>query len=372
MVAMIVAGVGLASVGLTGVGWSRAPERRPGVSGDRSVPLGTSDDQVAPLSDHDPEVANAPEAPSPQRGVALGLFAEDVSFSYQSLLEEIAALGAKDVALVVPMFQGDGRSDNLHWHTRRSPTLAQVAETIRQARRLRLGVTVFPVVQLEHPASGEWRGNLSPSHRTAWFRRYTDLLGDLAALAAATHADRLVVGSQLSTLDGPRDRAAWEALLLRVRGLFGGRLMYSASADHYREAALLDWVDETGVAATFSLRSPDQAVTEEGLATSWRQIRADLEAWSRERGKPFVFTEVLYRSRAGCTANPQDQTQGGSPAPEEQRQAFAAFRKAWQDAPALAGFYLWNWYGYGGATSTSDTPRGKPAEAEIRALLNTP
>jgi len=39
-----------------------------------------------------------------QRGVALGMFAEDVGFSYTPLLREIAALGATHVSLVVPIY----------------------------------------------------------------------------------------------------------------------------------------------------------------------------------------------------------------------------------------------------------------------------
>ena len=57
-----------------------------------------------------------PPPPAPpaerERGVALGLFAEDVSFSYVPLLAEIVALGATHVALVVPLYQTDGASDD--------------------------------------------------------------------------------------------------------------------------------------------------------------------------------------------------------------------------------------------------------------------
>jgi hypothetical protein len=41
----------------------------------------------------------------------------------------------------------------------------------------------------------------------------------------------------------------------------------------------------------------------------------------------------------------------------------------WATAPILTGVYVWNWYGYGGPGTTSYTPRGKPAENEVRALL---
>src|SRR4051794_38407198 len=64
----------------------------------------------APL--HKPAPRPAPEGQK-QRGVALGLFAEDVSFSYAPLLEEIAELGATHVALVVPLYQLHGGSSAL-------------------------------------------------------------------------------------------------------------------------------------------------------------------------------------------------------------------------------------------------------------------
>ncbi len=304
-----------------------------------------------------------------QRGVALGMFAEDVSFSYNKLLAEIVALGATHVALVVPIYQTDGGSHDLHYHTRLSPTLALVADTIRAARRDGLEVTLFPIVRLSAPRAGEWRGNLAPRDPAAWFRHYADVLGDLAALAEATAATRLVVGSELSSLDGARDLPRWKELLERVRGLYRGTLVYSANWDHYRDARVLDLVDEAGVTGYFNLREPTAADDDATIEAGWRRVRAELEAWSAPRGRGFVFTELGYRSCAGATATPWDEGGRCTPDLEEQRRGFAAFRKVWAGAPALEGLYVWNWYGWGGPATTGYTPRGKPAELEVRRLL---
>jgi hypothetical protein len=319
----------------------------------------------APALREDPPL---PELPK-QRGVALGLFAEDVAFSYGPLLQEIAGLGATHVALIVPLYQEHGGSTTLALHTRLSPSLAAVADAIRAARREGLEVTLFPIVRLSAPrAPGEWRGTLAPDDVDAWFGSYGDRLGELAGVAALTGATRLVVGSELSSLDG--DEARWSALLSRIRRLFGGRLVYSSNWDHYREARLLDLVDEAGVTAYFELRAQDGPSDVAALETRWRALRAELEAWRAARpAQPFVFTEVGYRSRQGASATPWDESPGGTVDLEEQRRAFAAFRGAWAGAPALAGIYVWNWYGYGGPTSVSYTPRGKPAAEEVKALL---
>jgi len=309
-------------------------------------------------------------APEPrQRGVALGLFAEDVSFSYGPLLAEIVALGATHVALVVPLYQTDGASDDLHLDTRLSPTLALVAETIRAARRDGLGVTLFPIVRLAAPRPGQWRGTLAPRDPATWFRHYGDALGELAAVAETTGASRLVVGSELSSLDGADALPRWRPLLERVRGVFSGKLVYSANWDHYRDARLLDLVDEDGVTGYFNLRQVSEPADDATLEAGWRRARGELEAWRAKRPHAFVFTELGYRSRAGGTAEPWNERARGTPDAEEQRRGFAAFRRAWAGSPALDGVYVWNWYGWGGAGTTGYTPRGKPAELEVRQLL---
>lgn len=305
-----------------------------------------------------------------QRGVALGMFAEDVSFNYGPLLEEIAAIGASHVALVVPLYQTHGGSVALRLHTRLSPGLPAIAEAVRAARRAGLDVTVFPIVRLEAPrAPGEWRGTLRPEDLDAWFASYEAVLGDLAAVATMTGASRLVVGSELSSLDG--DLARWRPVVEKIRAVFPGSLVYSANWDHYQDARLFELVDEIGVVAYFNLRERDGPSDVAALAGRWRSLRTQIEGWLAGRRKPFVFTEVGYRSRAGSSAAPWDETAGGSVDLDEQRRSFAAFRRAWTEpvAMGLDGLYVWNWYGWGGTRSIGYTPRGKPALEEIKKLL---
>jgi hypothetical protein len=309
-----------------------------------------------------------------QRGVALGLFAEDVSFDYGPLLGEIAALGATHVSLIVPLYQEHGGSTALRLHTRLSPSLAATAEAIRAARRAGLEVMLFPIVRLAAPRTpNEWRGTLAPADVDAWFASYAEMLGDLAALATMTGVSRLAVGSELSSLDG--DVPRWKTLIERIRALYAGVLVYSANWDRYREVKIFDLVDEAGVVGYFRLREPGAPGDVDALARRWQTLAGELGAWGAARRQPFLFTEVGYRSRAGATASPWDEGAGGVADLEEQRRGFEAFRRAWTGpapgAPGLkfAGAYVWNWYGFGGPGTTSYTPRGKPAVEELRRLL---
>jgi hypothetical protein len=337
-------------------------------SGDRPRPPGTT-----PLPESPPPDWTPPPPPTPptarEKGVALGLFAEDVSFSYAPLLAEIVAVGATHVSLVVPLYQTDGASDDLRLDSRFSPSLSLVAETIRAARRADLEVMVLPIVRLSAPRSGEWRGTLAPRDRPAWFRHYGDLLGELAAIASVTGAKRLAVGSELSSLDG--DLASWTPLIEKIRALFGGKLVYSANWDHYRAARLFELVDEEGISGYFNLRDAGATADDAMLEAGWRRARREIESWRSGRNEPFIFTELGYRSRSGASATPWDESPGGTPDLEEQRRAFAAFRRVWTGASSLGGLYVWNWYGYGGPNTVGYTPRGKPAETEVRALLES-
>jgi hypothetical protein len=322
--------------------------------------------------------------PRRQRGVSLGLFAEDVSFDYAPLLAEIAALGATHVQLVVPLYQEHGASTQLSLHTRLSPSLAATAEAIRAARRVGLDVMLFPIVRLASPRSpNEWRGTLVPADRDAWFASYAEVLGDLAALGTMTGVSRLAIGSELSSLDGGHegDIQRWTRLLEQIRAVYPGVLVYSANWDHYQDAKLLEMVDEAGIVAYFELRSRWGPSDVPALEKRWRELRADIAKWRAGRKQPFLFTEVGYRSRAGATAAPWDESGGGASDLDEQRRAFAAFRNVWAPPPSapgtigevapigFAGLYVWNWYGFGGPNTISYTPRGKPAAAEVKALM---
>jgi hypothetical protein len=307
-----------------------------------------------------------------QRGVALGLFAEDVSFSYAPLLGEIVGLGASHVALVIPLYQTHGSSTEIRLHTRLSPSLETMADTIRTAQRLGLEVTVFPIVRLTDPRTPtEWRGTLTPSDRDAWFASYGQLVGDLASLATLTGATRLVIGSELSTLDS--DLPQWRKLITLIRAVYSGTLVYSSNWDHYRDAELFELVDEVGVVGYFGLRDAQGPSDVAALAARWRQIARQIEFNLSRFDKPFVFTELGYRSRAGATAAPWDESSGGTPDLEEQRRGFEAFRSAWtapdSNHARLDGVYVWNWYGYGGPGTTSYTPRGKPATQTVKQIL---
>jgi hypothetical protein len=307
------------------------------------------------------------------RGVALGLFAEDPGWSYRPLLDEIKALGADHVELVVAWYQEDASSTTLAEHPRYTAPLPTVRQAIRDARAAGLEVVLFPIVRLTHPRSpDEWRGNLKPQDRAAWFKSYSARIGELARLAAHEGVSALSVGSELSSLDGPDDREAWRLLIDRVRQVFAGPLLYSGNWDHFEKVAIYELLDLAGVCAYFALVDREAPFSDEDLTRGWRDWRAELIRFARIIKRPLVLTEVGYRSVHGTAAAPWDERGGGATDLEEQRRCYAAFRRVWSDATGdvLGGVFFWNWYGWGGVTSRGYTPRNKPASDEIRRFFD--
>ncbi len=314
----------------------------------------------------------AAQTASFDRGVSLGLFAEDSGWSYRPLLNEIAATGADHVELVVAWYQSDGAAIEIGEHPRFSAPPTAIRAAIRDAHAAGLAVLLFPIVRLSAPRNGDdWRGTLQPRDRAAWWRSYGDRLESLARLAAEEHVAMLSVGSELSTLDGPADHDAWKRVIARVRRRFSGPLLYSGNWDHFADVAMYDLVDRIGLCAYFALVDGSTPHGVDDLIRGWRDWRAELARFARTQGRPLTLTEVGYRSIAGAGASPWDEGSPGTVDVEEQRRCYEAFRRVWHDAPPelLAGVYIWNWYGWGGPTSRSYSPRGKPAAAELRQLF---
>ena len=232
-----------------------------------------------------------------------------------------------------------------------------VAATLAAAAARGLRATVFPILQLDRVGPGQWRGTLAPADVDAWWSSYEAFIVHHADLAAAGGAAALVIGSELGSTEGWRDR--WYHLISRVERRFQGALLYSANWDHYEHVSFWERLDAIGVTGYFELTG-DRAAGVDALAAGWVAPRDALLAFAAARGLPLWLTEVGYPSVDGGAVAPWDYTRGGPVDVEEQRRAYAALARAWAGR-ALAGLFVWEWSGEGGPRDRGYTPRGKPA-----------
>lgn len=303
--------------------------------------------------------------PPRERGLALGLFASDPLMSYRGLLEEIRAQGATHVLLAWTWWQDDVRAVRIGPRPRFSPSDAQVVEAVREARALGMRVTALPIVRPFKTERGEWRGTLQPLSEELWWAEYEAFILHAARLAEEGGAERFSVGSELVSREGMRAR--WVALIDKVRAERPGlELLYSANWDHYRQVSFWDRVDVVGLTAYFELTHSEHPSVAE-LVAAWKPVREQLEAFALSLERRVVITEVGYPSLDGGTRYPWDETRQAPIDLEEQRVAYEATARAWAATPFLGGIYFWNWFGAGGPTDGSYTPRHKPAAAVLRA-----
>ncbi|MBX2813383.1 MAG: hypothetical protein KTR25_16325 [Myxococcales bacterium] len=305
------------------------------------------------------------DSPPPERGISLGLFSMESSWSYHGLIDEIVEHGASHVSLVWVWWQQDLHSTYIRPHKEWTATKSQVIDTARYAKSRGLHVTLFPILRLSEPQPGEWRGKISPSNEQLWWENYDAYILEAASVANYTHMDRLLIGSELLTREHMRER--WGHLIERIRLRHPQlELMYSANWDHFEPVQFWDLVDIVGLTAYWELGS-EHNPSVDNIVKAWRGPLQDISKLSERLQKPVVITEIGYPSLTTGVRWPWDETRQADISLETQRIGYEAFARAASGAqPFLQGVYFWNWFGFGGPEDGNYTPRGKPAADVLR------
>jgi glycosyl hydrolase family 113 len=299
-----------------------------------------------------------------QKGVVLGLYVKDPTYTYENELKEIKALGATHVSLVMSWYQKDIHGSDLYpyWKTVGDfDTVpdAQLTRIIDKARAMGLKVFLFPIIRLEQRQPKEWRGVIAPDNLQAWKRSYRRFVMHYARIASAHHVALYSVGSELCSQE--QDEAYWRKIITETRKIYHGELTYSANWDHYKKINFWDALDYLGLNGYYEMTASNTPTMDE-ILKRWWDISNEISNWQETHKKGLIITEIGYPSEDGGCAKPWDYTRDAPVDLEEQALCYQAFFLAWGKSPKLAGVYFWNWYGQGGEKDRSYTPRGKPAE----------
>ncbi len=309
------------------------------------------------------------------RGMSMQLWDGSPSHPYRKYIREIAATGANTISLVPHGYQENATSSSVFPDVRHTPTDEHFAELIRYARSQGLRVVLMPIVLLENPRSGEWRGKIKPDDWEHWWESYTNFILRYARIAEEGGAEVFIIGSELVRTE--EKEAQWRRLIHEVRRVYDGRLSYSANWDHYRQIAWWDAVDIVGLTTYFDLtdkgRNPP---TLENLTAAWGEIRREIITWQQRVNRPILFTEVGWPSQATGAQQPWNYY-GAEDTPDHALQArcFEAFFRTWFQQPEMTGYLLWEWRNNPAQEITDPAawkrdvgyiPAGKPAMDVIR------
>jgi hypothetical protein len=310
------------------------------------------------------------------RGFTLQLQDASPDCPYEKYIDEIAATGSNAICLSVAGYQENCASTSIFIDARRTPSTDRIKALIAQAHQRKLRVLLMPIVLLENPRSGEWRGKIEPRDWDDWWEDYNNYLLHYARVAQDAGVEILAVGSELiSTEKDHADR--WRGLIAGVRKRYKGYLIYSANWDHFRPVSWWDAVDIVGMTTYYDLTSGKQP-TVERLMKSWKPIRQDVLEWQKTIGRPIMFTEVGWPNQVTCAQYPWDYTRSpDQPDPNAQANCFEAFFRTWIAEPSVAGYLVWEWRNYPGQVvdpkkDTGYVPCGKPAMAVIGKYYRMP
>jgi len=310
----------------------------------------------------------------PYRSVCMQIQRLDWIDKYCRSMDEIAALGADTVLLVIDTRQENGKSSRIYLDLRMTPTVAQMETLLRHAKKLGLRVIVMPVVLLDKPRGNEWRGNMQPESWDDWFDSYREMISHFAYICEGNGVDVLVVGSELVTSQKKPDE--WRETIRAVRKIFTGKLTYSSNWDVYQNVPFWDELDLIGMNSywSFGKQYTNEQPTVEQIQARWKELQADLIPFVKKMGKPMFFTEVGWCSLANMAYEPWDYTKASVEIDLDlQRRLYEGFFRSWQGNEHLAGFSIWQWPPEeGGPMDRGYTPKGKPAMGVIKEWLQKP
>ena len=287
----------------------------------------------------------------------------------------LAATGASWAGVLATWYMDDRSASDVAPDPNRSNDDAVVRRAIEELHGLGLKVMLKPHVDVQ---DGTWRGQITPQDPARWFASYGAFLDHYAELARDEHAEMLCIGTELATMSGAAYADRWTGLVARVRAEFPGLLTYAANgvsaADEFTSVSFWSELDLLGVDAYTPLTN-ETSPTRQELAAGWRRNRdgydmvAAFHNLSLAYGKPLVFTEVGYRSADGANRAPWDYSASEPMDDGEQADCYAALYEAWlPESSWMKGPFWWAWdVAPPGPGDTGYDPRGKPAEAVLRA-----
>ncbi|GMU20951.1 MAG: hypothetical protein AMXMBFR13_10470 [Phycisphaerae bacterium] len=364
VLAMMVAGV---VVWWAGIGQGGAGVPVPPVGEVDKAPLDASPVSTAIVP---PPLRPRPLPPegTPYHGLAWQIHgSQGVVDQARLMLGQIAALGADTVLISNPGYQEHAGSESFKLDPAVTPSKEQWKEIFKVAHANGLRVMLMPIILLSNPRGTEWRGVINPPNWDDWFEQYTRFITHFAKLAAENNVEVLSVGSELVSTEKYTDR--WRQVIREVRKVFPGKLTYSANWDHYKVVQYWDDLDLIGMTSYYKLASEANPELE-AIMEEWAPIKRNILRWQAQYDKPLLFTEVGWCSQEGASIEPwnyyykQEATVRGH---EEQRRCYRAFMDTWKNIPQVGGIIWWEWTNTTGGTEDFNyTPKGKPAERELR------
>jgi hypothetical protein len=275
----------------------------------------------------------------------------------------LRATGTTEAAIVPLWFMDSDTASTIAPYSAVSPSDASVLHVMGRARQLGMTVTLKPQILVR---TGRFVGYIQPASVDRWFASYRAMVEHYARLATEGGAQRLVVGTELTSM--ARYEGRFRAIISAARSLFRGRLTYAADLiDGAERVRFWDALDEVGIDAYMPLAPSVINPSLAQLVAGWSAYRTRIEQLHGRIGKPVLFTELGYQPRVGTTAQPNGVPIDGPANASLQARAYEATFRSWAKVGWFEGIYWWDWPVDTRVVFGTDYKPSSPADAVLRA-----
>ena len=289
---------------------------------------------------------------------------------FKQSIDNLAKTNSNYVTLIVPLYQDNPWTTTIYpgWNTPKDESLTSAIAYIHSK-----GMKVNLKIHIE-TYDNQWRANINPGDRAAWFGSYQNYLLKYAKIAQAQGVAEMTLGAELINMaadDANRTNTEnWKKLITAVRGVFSGKLTYSANwggpgwTDEKNRIQFWPQLDYIGVSAYYPL--PTGNPTVESFKQEWDKInKQDIQPLKDKFNKSILFTEVGYRSIDWAHWKPFEYGGDGNYDEQEQAKLYEALYSYWNNYDYVNGVQWWDWSSNpnaGGSGNKDFTPQHKAAE----------
>ncbi|GAB5475015.1 MAG: hypothetical protein Mars2KO_31140 [Maribacter sp.] len=289
----------------------------------------------------------------------------------QEQVNELLQVNANHAAVMPFGFIRDINSPEIIHNTDRQwfgETLQGAKQYIELLKQNGVEIMIKPQIWIWR---GEFTGTLKMKSENDWKileGSYDDFILTYARLAEETKAPIFCIGTELEQFVKNRP-AYWKGLIKKIRAVYKGKLTYAANWDEYPRTTFWEDLDFIGIDAYFPL-SDARTPSVEQLQEGWQPWKEKIEALSKARNKPVLFTEFGYRSMDYTAKKPWlvDQNDDNVNLEAQVNAKKAIFAEFWTE-DWFAGGYVWKWFinhkKSGGDKDNRFTPQNKPAQKVI-------
>ena len=221
---------------------------------------------------------------------------------------------------------------------------------------------------------GVYTGKINPKTPQAWkaFKSsYRKFILHFASVAAQHNLPLYCIGTELPSMIKQEEKF-WRELILELRAIYKGKLVYAENWDQYQAVPFWDALDYIGINAYFPLKG--EISTLEDIQKGWDQTKKEIAQMSKKINRPVIFTEMGYRSIEDPLSRPWDYSDKAQKYnPKIQAMALEALLLEFMPQSWWKGGFVWKWFPNhvkaGGRNHTGFTPQNKLAEEVLRTYF---